>query len=83
MPTREELLKMREDNLRPAKERAAKKAEKQLEEYEKKQSHNWLQTWNRTRNSAQPMLSHCLDCGVNYFLFKARPDFCPNSNKQS
>ena len=78
MPTREELIKIREENLKPTKERRAKIAAKLEDEYNKKQSHTWSRSLHRTQTGVQPMIGNCQKCGVNYYLFKGRPVYCPN-----
>lgn len=80
MYTKEELIKMREANLRPARERSARLAAKNQDEYEKKQSHDWSRSVHKTQTGAQPMLGNCKKCGVNYYLFKGNPEFCPKKD---
>lgn len=82
MPTKEEIMKMREENQRGIKERRDRIAAKINDEFEKKQSHNWIQSHHKTgMNGMQPVLSNCRDCGVHYYLFKGNPQFCPQSFK--
>ncbi len=78
----EELKKQKEENSRPAKERSARKAAKLEYDEVRKLSHDWHRTIVKTSyNSFQPMLSNCKRCGVNYYLFKGKPEFCPNPKK--
>lgn len=83
MLTRKQIAEMREKNARPLREKQEKKAAKLVDEYEKKQSHDWLQShYKNSPNSVQPVIGYCKKCGVDYYVFKSRPEFCPKQIKK-
>jgi uncharacterized Zn finger protein (UPF0148 family) len=69
--------------LTPA-ERKALARKREVEMLRMKRTHDWIQTFsiNKLRQSGAPMLSCCRRCGINYWLFKANPTICPNSENK-